>query len=68
MLAAMISSVFSKEELSKEDIEKLKEKSALQDMMEELAGYRETERKKCPSGYDGGTGRISAFSQGSSHR
>lgn len=39
MLAAMISSVFSKEELSKEDIEKLKEKSALQDMMEELAGY-----------------------------
>ncbi len=39
MLAAMISSVFSKEELSEEDIEKLKEKSALQDMMEELAGY-----------------------------
>lgn len=39
MLAAMISSVFSKEELSKDDIEKLKEKSALQDMMEELASY-----------------------------
>lgn len=39
MLAAMITSIFSKEELSKEEIEKLKEKSALEDMMEELANY-----------------------------
>ncbi len=39
MLAAMISSIFTKEKLSEEDIEKLKEKSALQDMMEELASY-----------------------------
>ncbi len=39
MLAAMISSIFIKEKLSEEDIEKLKEKSALQDMMEELASY-----------------------------
>lgn len=39
MLAAMISSIFSKEELSEEEIEKLKEKSALEDMMEELANY-----------------------------
>ncbi len=39
MLAAMISSIFTKEELSEEDIENLKEKSALQDMMEELAKY-----------------------------
>ena len=39
MLAAMISSIFSKEELTEEEIEKLKEKSALQDMMEEMAKY-----------------------------
>ncbi len=39
MLAAMISSIFSKEELSEEEIEKLKEKSALEDMMGELANY-----------------------------
>lgn len=39
MLAAMISSIFTKEELSEKEIEKLKEKSALQDMMEELANY-----------------------------
>ena len=39
MLAALLSSIFTKEKLSTEDIEKLKEKSALQDMMEELAGY-----------------------------
>lgn len=39
MLAAMISSIFSKEELTEEEIEKLKEKSALEDMMEELANY-----------------------------
>ncbi len=39
MLAALLSSVFAKEELTAEEIEKLKEKSAVQDMMEELAGY-----------------------------
>jgi pheromone shutdown-related protein TraB len=39
MLAALLSSVFSKEKLSAEEIEKLKEKSAVQDMMEELADY-----------------------------
>ncbi|MBN2445070.1 MAG: TraB/GumN family protein [Spirochaetales bacterium] len=39
MLAAMISSVFVKEKLSKEEIEKLKEKNALENMMEELAQY-----------------------------
>jgi pheromone shutdown-related protein TraB len=39
MLAALMSSVFTKEKLSSEDIERLKKKSALQDMMEELAGY-----------------------------
>jgi pheromone shutdown-related protein TraB len=39
MLAAMISSVFFKEKLSGEEIEKLKEKSALQNMLEELAHF-----------------------------
>ncbi len=39
MLAAMVSSIFSKEELTAEEIEKLKEKSALEDMMEEMANY-----------------------------
>lgn len=39
MLAALLSSVFSKEKLSAEEIEKLKEKSAVQDMMEELAAF-----------------------------
>ena len=39
MLAALLSSVFTTEKLSSEEIEKLKNKSALQDMMEELAGY-----------------------------
>ena len=39
MLAAMISSIFGGEKLSKEEIEKLKEKSELQNMLEELAGF-----------------------------
>ena len=39
MLAALLSSIFTKEKLSQDDIEKLKKKSALQDMMEELAKY-----------------------------
>ncbi|MGA2612674.1 MAG: TraB/GumN family protein [Spirochaetia bacterium] len=39
MLAAMLTSVFSTEKLSPQDIEKLKEKDVLQEMMEELAAY-----------------------------
>ena len=39
LLASLISSIFTKEKLSEEEIEKLKKKSALQDMMEELAKY-----------------------------
>ncbi len=39
MLAALISSVFTKEKLSEEEMEKLKEKSLMHNMMEELAGY-----------------------------
>ena len=39
MLAALLSSIFSKEKLSVEEIEKLKEKSSVEDMMEELADY-----------------------------
>lgn len=39
MLAALFSSIFTNEKLSKEEIEKLKGKSAIQDMMEELANY-----------------------------
>ena len=39
MLAAMLSSVFTTEKLSPEDIEKLKQKDVLQEMMEELATY-----------------------------
>jgi pheromone shutdown-related protein TraB len=39
MLAAMISSIFFREKLSGEEIEKLKEKSALQNMLEELAHF-----------------------------
>jgi pheromone shutdown-related protein TraB len=39
MLAAMLSSVFSNEKLTAEDIEKLKQKDVLQSMMEELAAY-----------------------------
>jgi pheromone shutdown-related protein TraB len=39
MLAALLSSVFTNEKLSAEEIEALKQKSALEGMMEELAGY-----------------------------
>ena len=39
MLAAMLTSVFTTEKLSPQDIEKLKEKDVLQEMMEELAAY-----------------------------
>ncbi len=39
MMAALLSSFFSREELSADEIEKLKKKSAMQDMMDELAAY-----------------------------
>jgi pheromone shutdown protein TraB len=39
MLSAMLASIFSSEKLSAEDIEKLKEKDVLQEMMDELAAY-----------------------------
>jgi pheromone shutdown-related protein TraB len=39
MLAALLTSVFSNEKLSAEDIEKLKQKDVLASMMEELAAY-----------------------------
>ena len=39
LFAALLSSAFSNEKLTEEEIERLKEKSALQDMMEELADY-----------------------------
>ncbi len=39
LLAALFTSVFSKEKISEEQLEELKKKSALQDMMEELAKY-----------------------------
>ncbi|MFW6181365.1 MAG: TraB/GumN family protein [Spirochaetota bacterium] len=39
MLAVMLSSLFVREKLSEEDIERLKQKSALQSMLEELAGF-----------------------------
>jgi pheromone shutdown-related protein TraB len=39
MLAAMLSSVFSSEKLSREEIEELKQKDMLQSMLDELAGY-----------------------------
>ena len=39
MIAALLSSVFSNEKLSAEDIEKLKQKDVLQSMMEELAEF-----------------------------
>jgi pheromone shutdown-related protein TraB len=39
MLAAMLSSVFTTEKLDPKDIEKLKEKNVLHEMMEELAEY-----------------------------
>ncbi len=39
MLAALLSSVFTNEKLTTEEIEALKQKSALESMMQELAGY-----------------------------
>ncbi len=39
MLAAMFSSVFTSEKLTSEEIEKLKQKDVLQEMLDELAGY-----------------------------
>ncbi len=39
MLAVLLGSIFSREELPEEEIEELKKKSALQDMMEELAKF-----------------------------
>lgn len=42
LLASLGGSIFAKEELSKEDIEKLKERSALSVMMDELANYLPT--------------------------
>ena len=39
LMAALLGSVFSREKLSEEDIERLKKKSALQEMMDELATY-----------------------------
>jgi len=39
MLAAMLSAVFSNEKLNQEDIESLKEKNALENMLNELAEY-----------------------------
>ncbi|WP_028972647.1 TraB/GumN family protein [Spirochaeta cellobiosiphila] len=45
MLAALISSIFTNEEIDKEEIEKLKESSALGNMMEELSGYLPSVKK-----------------------
>lgn len=39
LLSVLLSSIFTKEKLSEDDIEKLKKKSALEDMMEEMAKY-----------------------------
>jgi pheromone shutdown-related protein TraB len=39
MLAAMLSSVVTREKLTEEEIERLKERNALEEMMDELAGY-----------------------------
>jgi pheromone shutdown-related protein TraB len=39
MLAAMLASVVSREKLGEEEIERLKERNALEEMMEELAAY-----------------------------
>jgi len=39
MLAALFGSVFSREKLEEKEIEKLKEKNMLQNMLEELSGY-----------------------------
>lgn len=39
MISSLLASIFSTEELSEEEIEKLKQKSALDDMMDELAAF-----------------------------
>ena len=39
LFAVLISSIFSREKLTEEEIEKLKKKSALEDMMDELASF-----------------------------
>ena len=39
LLAALLGTIFSREKLSEEEIEELKNKSAIQDMMDELAKY-----------------------------
>ncbi|MBN1647036.1 MAG: TraB/GumN family protein [Spirochaetales bacterium] len=39
LMALLVSSIFSREKLTEDDIEKLKKKSALEDMMDEMAGY-----------------------------
>ena len=39
MMSALLASIFSNEELSNEDIENLKQESALDDMMDELASF-----------------------------
>jgi len=39
LLAALIGSIFSKEKMSSEDIESIKKKNAIENMMEELAEY-----------------------------
>jgi pheromone shutdown-related protein TraB len=39
LIAALLSSAFTNEKLSEEEIERLKEKSALEDMMQELSAY-----------------------------
>ena len=39
MLSALVSSIFSKEKISQEDIEQLKKKNELENMLEELADY-----------------------------
>ncbi|MGA2478170.1 MAG: TraB/GumN family protein [Spirochaetia bacterium] len=45
MIAALLSSVFSNEKFSAEDIEKLKQKDVLQSMMEELASFLPAAKK-----------------------
>lgn len=69
MLAVLLGSVFSREELPEEEIEALKRKSALQDMMEELATFLpsvkevlidERDRYLASKIYDAGTGKIMA--------
>ena len=45
LIAALLSSFFSREKLSEEEIEKLKKKSALQDMLDEMADYLPSVKK-----------------------